>query len=106
MRSIEAPTVGLTISQKKPATRMNRHDAIPSITSTSFTNTERYAGVGAWSRAGVSVTIAADETVAEAAHRLDVLRSPRIVPELLPQPRNEHVDRAVVALPVETTRRL
>src|SRR5262245_66287611 len=102
MRSTEAPTSGFTKRVKDPSNRPMRQRAIASMIRTSLAKTERCTA----GRGQASLIAAADEPVAEAAHGLYESGAAGVVAELLPQPRDEHVDRAVVGLPVEAARGL
>src|SRR5262245_7764466 len=97
MRSTEAPTIGFTKTLKKPTTRPIRQRAITSMITRSLAKTDRCTA----GRGQPSPIAAADEAIAEAAHGLDEGGVARVVAELLPQPGDEHVDGAVVGLPVE-----
>src|SRR5262245_14323611 len=79
-----------------------RQRAITSMIRRSLAKTERCTA----GRGQASLIAAADEPIAEATHGLDEGGATRVVAQLLPQPRDEHVDRAVVRLPVEAARRL
>src|SRR6187455_2870869 len=83
---------------------------VSSSRSTSLTKTEcasdvRVAGAAWGARSSGFAIVASDEAVAGAAHGADEGGLLGIVAELLTQPRDQHVDRAVVGFPVETARR-
>src|SRR5262245_46328255 len=100
MRLTEAPTIGFTKCRKNATTSPVRLRAMTSMTTRSFPKTDRCSA----GRAGVSLIGAADEPVAAPAHGLDEGGMPRVVAELLAQPGDEDVDRAVEGLPVQAAR--
>src|SRR5262245_21422420 len=102
MRSTEAPTIGFTNKLKNPTTRPMRQKAITSMIKSCLAKTDRCTA----GRGQASLIAATDEPVADAPHGLDEGGMAGIVAELLAEPGDEHVDRAVVGLPVEAARGL
>src|SRR5438093_9478279 len=98
MRSTDALTMGFTKCTKNPTTRPMMQNANTSMINTSLAKTDR------WTRGVASVIAAPDEPIAVATDGLDEGRVPRVVAELLPQARDEDVDRTVERFPVEAAR--
>src|SRR5262245_61664991 len=98
--SIDAFITGPRYSQKKPTTSASRMAAIDNMIATSLVNTD-------WrrctSRAG-SFIAASDKLIADSADGPNESRLLRIVAELLTQPADEHINRAIVGFEVESVR--
>src|SRR5262249_18806298 len=90
-RWIDVPTVGLTMNQKNPPTSSSRLAAIVGMTATSLAKIDVD---------GRSLMPASGEAVADSADGSNEGRMFRVVPELLPNAADEHVDGTVVRLRV------
>src|SRR3954470_16761460 len=86
---------------KKPATKRTRLTAVASMMASSLTKIERCHAPRRVRSLIAGAVPAADKAVAGPPHRADEGGTAGIVAELLAQPADQHVDRAVVGLPVD-----
>src|SRR5260370_42182583 len=96
-RFMKASRLGPTQNRKKRTTSASRLPAITVMMLNSLPNTERRWRTGQ-RESGI---VAADEAVAHPAHGADEARLPGVVAQLLAHAADQHVDRAVVRLPVD-----